>query len=431
MIIRENSDKLRTWLLTTMVVKRGILVPDCLWFRISDIVLEDGTGINLQKTLKEKYGDFALTTQYNKSIYLVTNVKHVKQILDNSPTIFGVGELKKQLFSSFMKKNVGVSQGCPWKRRRHMNEVALDTDKLHQHSEIYNEYLRQYISKWKDKYKLTYSEFTELGKYMVAKIVFGTNSVPDDVFNVFSEANSTDAFLDPDFQIDPIIFNNYLKVINHYIDNPQPNSLVELCVSVSNDREEILHQIPHFIFPISGGAIGTIPRILVLLCNHKHILGKVIREINSIDEPHKLSYTRKCILETVRLNNPVNTTFRTLLRDYTFDEKHSFKKGTQFLIANNPVLREKEFFDKPNQFIPERWTPEMEKSYYAISFNQGPQRCPGKELVIFLCQSFLYNFVKFKKIDHNTHIDTIDVDTNNIPQIINPCTIYFTFGSNK
>jgi cytochrome P450 len=133
----------------------------------------------------------------------------------------------------------------------------------------------------------------------------------------------------------------------------------------------------------------------------------------------------------VRLNNPVNTTFRTLLRDYTFDEKHSFKKGTQFLIANNPVLREKEFFDKPNQFIPERWTPEMEKSYYAISFNQGPQRCPGKELVIFLCQSFLYNFVKLKKIDHNTQIDTIEIDTNYIPQIINPCTIYFTFGSNK
>ena len=327
-----------------------------------------------------------------------------------------------------MEKNVGVSQGCPWKRRRHMNEVALDTDKLHQDSDKYNEYLHNYISKWRHKYKLVYTDFLQLGRYIVAKIVFGVDSVPDDVFNMFSLANSTDVLLDPDFQIVPKIKNNYLKVLNHYIDNPQPNSLVKLCVSVSNNREEILHQIPHFIFPIVAICISVIPRLLLLLCNHKHILQKVIDEIKVSNDPTKLSYIRQCILESLRLNNLVVTTFRTLLQDFTFDNKYSFKKGTQFLILNNPVLREKEYFDKPNQFIPERWTPEMEKSYYAISFNQGPQRCPGKEMVIFLAQSFLYNFFRIKKF---TTVETIKVDTNNIPQIINPCTIYFTFGLNK
>ena len=79
-------------------------------------------------------------------------------------------------------------------------------------------------------------------------------------------------------------------------------------------------------------------------------------------------------------------------------ENYSFKKGTQFLILNNPVLREKEFFNAPNRFIPSRWTPAMEKSYYAISFNQGPQKCPGKELAIYLAQNFIYNLIKIKKI---------------------------------
>ena len=310
-----------------------------------------------------------------------------------------------------------------------MNEVALDTDKLHQDSDKYNEYLHNYISKWRHKYKLVYTDFLQLGRYMVAKIVFGVDSVPDDVFNMFSLANSTDALLDPDFQIDPKIKNNYLKVLNNYIDNPQPNSLVKLCNDsiLSNNREEILHQIPHFIFPIVAICISVIPRLLLLLCNHKHTLQKVIDEIKVSNDPTKLSYIRQCVLESLRLNNLV-TTFRTLLQDFTFDNKYSFQKGTQFLILNNPVLREKEYFEKPNQFIPERWTPEMEKSYYAISFNQGPQRCPGKEMVIFLAQSFLYNFFRIKKF---TTVETIKVDTNNIPQIINPCTIYFTFGSNK
>ena len=153
-----------------------------------------------------------------------------------------------------------------------------------------------------------------------------------------------------------------------------------------------------------------------------------MKEINSVNDSsniYELSYTRQCILESLRLNNLVVTTFRTLLQDFTFDNKYSFKKGTQFLILNNPVLREKEYFEKPDQFIPERWTPEMEKSYYAISFNQGPQRCPGKELVIYLAQSFLYNFIKIKKF---TTVETVKIDKNYIPQIINPCTIYFKFN---
>ena len=129
-------------------------------------------------------------------------------------------------------------------------------------------------------------------------------------------------------------------------------------------------------------------------------------------------------METLRLINPLITTFRTLLEDYQFDEKYSFTKGTQFLILNNPVLREEEYFKEPNKFIPERWTQETEQSYYSISFNQGPQRCPAKELVIFLSQSFIYNLFTIKNINENTKIKINQIDTENIPQITNPFSIH-------
>ena len=66
----------------------------------------------------------------------------------------------------------------------------------------------------------------------------------------------------------------------------------------------------------------------------------------------------------------------------------------------------------------------MEKSYYAISFNQGQQRCPAKELVIFLLQSFIYNFIIIKNINMNTFVEINEVDINNIPQITNPFNFY-------
>ena len=424
-----------TTLLNIIVVLRGILAPNCFWYKISDLLLTDGAGVNLYNTYKKKYGDFIPSYMFGSKIYIVSNIKYIKIILNNSPNLFSVGLLKKKFFKSFMSKNVGVSSGCPWKKRRYMNEMALNTDKLHIYAEKYNADIIEQILQLKTKKLLEYEDFHNLGKIMVSKIVFNTNSLHNDIFKIFSEANTLKAFYFKDFKINTKIYRNYTKVLNHYIDKPNEKSLIELCVSVSHDKNEILHQIPHFIFPIVGLFVTTIPRLLVLLCNHKKVFNKVLQKINNINnynsindvKIYKLRLLRKCILETLRLNNPVITTFRTLDKDYTFDNKYTFKKGDQFLILNNPILREKEFFDEPNKFIPSRWTNEMENSYYAISFNQGPQRCPGKELAIYLAQIFIYNLIKIKNVRTTQDIVSKKININNIPQVINPCDITLNF----
>lgn len=424
----KNYDQIKIWFLNRIILERGILAPSCPWYKISDLFLKDSAGINLYNEYKKKYGDFALSSMFNEEIYIVTNVNYIQQILDNSPDTFNVGDLKRKIFGSFMKKNVGVSSGCPWKRRREINERALLTDQLHVYSEKYNQYIHNYMEKiWKNKNEVDYDDFLKLGKYMVSKIVFNTSHIHKDVFQLLSEANTTNAF-HPQFNIDAKVHQNYNDFLNIHLENPKINSLVSLCMDISSDKEEVKDQIPHFIFPIIGLYVTSIPRILVLLLNHKQKFNKVLNEINSIDKRYELfsekiyqlNYLRKCILETLRLMNPLITTFRTLAKDYTFDDKYSFQKGTQFLILNNPVLREPEYYKQSNRFIPERWTEEMEQSYYAISFNQGPQRCPAKELVIFLAQSFIYNFIILNNV---CKLKAKNINTQKIPQIINPCDI--------
>ena len=73
----------------------------------------------------------------------------------------------------------------------------------------------------------------------------------------------------------------------------------------------------------------------------------------------------------------------------------------------------------------------MEKPYYAISFNQGPQRCPAKELAIYLAQSFIYNLIITKNIDKTTRILSKSINTKKSPQILNPCKIKFKFTKNN
>ena len=142
----KNYDQIKLWFLNRIILERGILAPSCPWYKLSSIFLNDGAGVNLYNDYKEKHGDFALSKMFNEDIYVVTNVNYIQQILDNSPDTFSVGKLKKQFFQSFMKKNVGVSSGCPWKRRREMNEKALLTDQLHIYSDKYNNDIhRSYI----------------------------------------------------------------------------------------------------------------------------------------------------------------------------------------------------------------------------------------------------------------------------------------------
>ena len=421
-----NYESLKIKLLNLFIVKRGILTPNCPWMKLSEIFLKDSSGIELYNNMKQTYGDFPKTYQFNTNVYLVTNVKHIKTILDNSPHIFGAGTLKKDFFHSFMKHNVGISEGCPWKQRRQMNEYALDSGNIHQFSVFHDKNIQTYIRSYLNLQRLEFTDFSQMGKTLTSQIVFGVDQVPEEVYQLFSEANATEAIRNPDFRIDPKIYNIYHQTLKYYMNHPQPNSLVQLCLQYSKHQEEIYHQIPHFMFPIAGLFTAVIPRLLTLLFNHPHELRKLKQEINTTkkEKIHTMKYSRKCILEGLRLMNPVITTFRTLLKDFSFDKKHTFPKGTQFLILNNPVLREKEYFKQPNLFIPSRWNPIMEQSYYAISFNQGPQKCPGKELVITLIQSFLYHFFTIKQYKY---YQTSIIDTNEIPQIINPCSLFFEF----
>jgi hypothetical protein len=108
---------LKIQLLNMLVVKRGILTLNCKWYNVSDWILKDGSGVNLYNEIKNNtIKDFYQTKMFGQKLHLLLNTKHIKRILENSPYEFGAGILKKKFFHSFMKKNIGIQCGCPWKK---------------------------------------------------------------------------------------------------------------------------------------------------------------------------------------------------------------------------------------------------------------------------------------------------------------------------
>ena len=76
--ICKKYNDIKIWILNRIIVLRGILSPDRFWYKISDLVLSDGSGINLYNDLKKENKDFSKTTMFNKTIYIVTNEKYIR-----------------------------------------------------------------------------------------------------------------------------------------------------------------------------------------------------------------------------------------------------------------------------------------------------------------------------------------------------------------
>jgi hypothetical protein len=404
-------------LLIILTLKRGILSQNCFWWKVSDLN-SDLTGTQLYQKFKTN-GRFVKINILGRNIYLLTDLNDIKQLLDLSPNPFGPGVVKKNFFDTFMPKNVGISTDPEWKYRRNYNDHVLQTDKNHYLNPAFDEYIKEAFLNIQPK---NFEQFTELTKQLTSKIIFGTYQYNPIIYTVFKEADSIFSALFNINTVNSEDLEQYRTYLKYELENPKENTLISTANKYHKllPTDGIIDQIPHWIFPIAGLFSVHLPRLLVILANHPNILEHVITEIKN-NNLTNYNYTRKCILEMFRLNNPVNSTFRTLFEPFTFNNSDKiFEKGDQLVFFNNPLMRD--LFDYPNQFIPSRWNTQLENSYRALMFNQGNQRCPGKELSISLLTMAIKNYLEINNYTINT---PIKIDNNFIPYLINPCTITF------
>lgn len=413
----------RIQLLNMIVVKRGIVTLNCKWYNISDWILKDSSGVNLYYDIKNKINkDFYQTVMFGHKLHLLLNPNHIKKILHNSPYDFGPGILKTKFFHSFMKKNIGIQCGCPWKKMRQAVENTLP-QKLDFFDQEIDDKMYYHLRDWSGKRVIKYKDFVEFSKKLTGFIIFGEKNLNQVYLNFLKDVNSTSVLWNFNSKQKFKLKNKFNNLLYQSLKNPKEGSLIFNLIKNKNlTKEELKDQIPHFIFPIFSLFITTIPRILLMLSNHSKICQKFI---SSVKNKNNL-YLKNIILEMLRLNNPVNSTFRTVNQDIKFD-KYKIKKGEQILILNNAILRNPDTYKLPNQFIPERWNSELEQSQLSIIFNYGPQKCPGKELSIFIIKSFLINLVKVKKLNKSSKIISKKINTKNISQSINPCNLEFIF----
>jgi len=103
----------------------------------------------------------------------------------------------------------------------------------------------------------------------------------------------------------------------------------------------------------------------------------------TLDHVDKLVYVQAIIKETLRLKGPVNALFRQPLEDSQLGD-YTIPKTVRVVLLFDALHRDKNYWEKPDEFIPERWfqideTKARGDGYY-MPFSAGQRICVGQRL---------------------------------------------------
>ena len=172
-----------------------------------------------------------------------------------------------------------------------------------------------------------------------------------------------------------------------------------------HSEEEIIQQIPHWMFTFTGSGTDLLARTLGIVASRDDVYSRVRAEATersaskSASAVMNLEYLESCLLETCRLFPPVTRTFHVAPRGDTFDG-FRIPAGMEILHFFTASQRDTSVDATANDFRPERW---MEPggnaaAAYPSLFLGGARDCPGKDLILFVCKVAISMLVKQGRI---------------------------------
>jgi cytochrome P450 len=170
-----------------------------------------------------------------------------------------------------------------------------------------------------------------------------------------------------------------------------PETLTSLLLQVrhANDTsltaEEIRDEIVTMIVAGHETVAVGLSWCLYLLASHPDLQDKLAAQITetlgnaspTIADYDKLGFLQHAFSESLRLFPTIWILGRRNLEQYSF-ANFTAPKGSIFLVCMADLHRRPEFFERPNDFLPHRWSNPTWPSYAYLPFGAGERRCIGE-----------------------------------------------------
>ena len=381
---------------------RGAFTRSCIWEMLVPAISRDPLGFRAIGQLREKYPADFVMLRLGVKMLLVFSREGIRDVLQNSPRIYGVPDIKRDGMRRFQPDAATIS-GEYWQHRRTFNEQVLNLENtVHQYAGNFLELIKSECEslgreagsqpKW--------LHFRRLFARISLGIIFGSAAV-DDAYLVSSlktlMQSGNHASLLPD---NPSLRNSLFQAMRGYLRRPESGTLVELAKEHTQAAEfpEVIKcesQIVHWMFAMNETLAANTVRALALIAAHNETQQSLRAEIREAHNPHtidRMSLLGGCLQEAMRLwpTTPV------LLRRTTRADDlcgNNIEEGTDVLILNAFNNRNLGI-DKGHGFWPERWLDDSVDREAFTHFGGGPQYCAGKNLAMWIGKAVLATLLK-------------------------------------
>ena len=359
-----------------------------------------------------KYGDVIHYKSGDHHQYMVANPDMIREILVRQAHIFIKGPdytNEKTGLARFMGKGLVTSNGDFWRRQRRLVAPAFHTQRISAYAETMVNYTLERIARWQDGTVLDVDEeMMQLTLMIVGRTLFDAdasttvNHVKKAV-EVLQKASNT-AILLPAWVPTPLRIRSKRanavldKIVYHFINQRRASGedrgdlLSMLLLSQDEDGERMTDkQVRDEAVTLFLAGHETTANALNwtfwLLAQNPQVERRLHHELDSVladkapvlEDLRRLPYTDMVIKESMRLMPPVWSIGRmnkeaTEVLGYPFPEW----SGVQIVIYC--AHRHPEIWDKPNDFVPERWAEDSINEipkYAYLPFGGGPRICIG------------------------------------------------------
>ena len=156
--------------------------------------------------------------------------------------------------------------------------------------------------------------------------------------------------------------------------------------------EDLRDQMVTIIFAGHDTTTTSLTFALWALAAHPEVRDRFHAEIDALDGPPtaddveagRLSFTQDVVTETLRLFPPVYALPRVADEDVAFDG-HRVPEGGRVNLVLYEIQRDGRYFDQPDTFRPERWTPAFRQQLHDFAyapFGGGPRICIGRQFAL-------------------------------------------------
>lgn len=316
--------------------------------------------------------------------------------------------------SEFAPEGVLFTEGEQWRNQRTMLQNAFTLERIERYGAIMSDVAAEHATLWSNTEELALNRaFSDLTLDVLARTLFdldieGRGEVITETARAVNEQSAPrnlSIFL-PSW-VPSLTKRRYARVmaefeavINEMIAErrgsenlAERDDLLSLLLvregpnGYRHSDNELRDQLLTFLFAGHETTSLALTYTILLLTRHSDVRKRLYEEWEGVlgdDDPTpadvpRLTYTDRVLTESLRLYPPAFAVFREAAEDIEIGG-YLIPEGTGVTIPQYRLHRDPRFYDDPERFDPDRWTPEFERGlpeYAYFPFGGGPRHCIG------------------------------------------------------